>query len=191
MGMHRFIVEERSKEDPDRVGKAMSWDYYADHEKLVFTQAYGRGPDDIVVEGDYIGKMVMFQANGYNSKFIGVVIPPSNPVFRTLWDYGFERKSRIHWDDIQNAGSWGQLVIKRCTEDFPASAEEDVMKDIRSVVIYKIDERTGIPIPNSILIATADGKLPNGRNFRLSYVNKYATEKDVAIWKEMYDANRV
>lgn len=189
MAIHRFIVQERTKENPDRVGKAMSWDYYADHEKLTFTQEFGRGPDDIVVEGDYIGKMVMFQANGYDSKFVGVVTPPSNPIFRTLWDYGFERRSRVHWDDIQRAGSWDQLVLSRCKEDFPASTDTEILKDINTVIIWKVDTADGKP--KSILIATSDGKLPNGRYFRISYVNRYATEADAAKWKEMHDANRV
>ena len=182
LAIHKFIVEETIEEEPKGVGHAMGWWYRADHEKLVFEHASGNGPDDITVEGDFIGKQVMFLADGYNSKFMGEVKAPADPIFRALWEKGFARKSRVFYDEIQRAGSWEQLVDHRCFEEY--SSPDHFRDGITSILVDRKSD-------GSIMIATADGRLPNGKYIKLSYINKYATEDDLDKWRKAYDKDRI
>ena len=189
MGLQRFVVE-NTGDDAKKVGNAMGWQYKADNSRMLFhhVNGYGEVPDDIEVEGDFIGKEVMFLASGFDSKFLGEISKPENPILRALWEKGFARKTRVNYIEIRNAGGFNSLVESKCSDLYPTHALRLEETGVKPVAVYKKSGNGVI----SLMLATADGKLPNGKYLRLSYVNRYATEEDVEKWKELYEnAHRV
>ena len=177
MGMHRFIVGNGFQKVPG----TYFWEYIQTEKGLVFNNTSSM--QQISVDGDYLGKEVVFNADGRKSAFLGVVTPPADQRRKILWDNKFTSITRVMDNEFNNPlipgakWNWAELVARKCGWDGISDAfDGDV--NVKKTTIY--DEN------GNLMVATAIGVLENGQAVKWSYLNPAATVGQCVLWEEKY-----
>ena len=71
-----------------KVGNSVNWKCVGEDERLIFTN----GRREIEVAGNWLDKVVIFECDGENSKFLGERKKPNDDVRRELWEGGVTRE---------------------------------------------------------------------------------------------------
>lgn len=177
MGIHRFTVEHGFQKVPG----TYCWEYIQTPEQLVFTN--NSSMQQIAAKGDYLGKEVIFDANGRQSAFIGLVTAPSDPRRKILWENKFTSVTRVLERDFDNPllpgtkWTWSELMARKCGWDGMSDAF-DGDRNIKKTTIY---DDSG-----NLMVASAIGTTEQGDPFKFSYLNPMATVADCVMWEEKY-----
>lgn len=115
MAKHMFVVE---KGEGIWVGKTVAWTYDANSEGITFHNAFS--VPDIHMDGNFIGQMICFKADGKNSAFLGRVKLPNDDRLVYLWKKGFRRGTRSLFPDVVS-----QMVNKHGGYEQPSHYEND------------------------------------------------------------------
>lgn len=184
MAMH-FVTVEMGTGLP--VGNSMCWKYAADVTGITFTHYNSDVINSIRVDGNYIGKEVAFYANGSRSVFLGDIKKPHDERKAILWNHGFRKRFFVKPVDIQDAGTWDDLIEVKCgrlegsTYGFNEHGQFVNAINVKKTVVT--DEY------GEIMVATGFGKEYNSDHVcRVVYLNPKATVDHVKAWERQFIA---
>lgn len=176
MALRRFVIKAGINDMPG----TMFWEYNANEDGVNFTN----GSTTIDVKGNFIGKRVVFRADGPRSEFLGLEQPPKDERCAIMWKYGFTRPTRIQYSAFGDVG-FDEYIDTLCGKlegsnfGFNSEGQFVLANNIKKTVLLK----HGV-----IMVASAIGRI-EGRNdhIRTFYLNPRATVSDVKRWESMFN----